>query len=210
MSIENPLLTPDACALVLLDPQAGLAFAVESQPRQSLLDNTIALVKAAKNFGIPIVVSTSASKVYSGPLMPAIRDVIPDVAVIERRSMNAWEDEAARAAILATGRKKLLFSGMLTEGCITFPVLCALAEGHEAYVVADACGGANATTHELALRRMERAGAQVTSWLQVLLELQRDWTRKETYAGSRAIIEENGGAYGIGLRYAAEMLPRPS
>jgi nicotinamidase-related amidase len=209
MNNLNPLLTPDTCALVLLDHQAGLAFAVESQPRQTLLNNTISLVRTAVNYKLPVIVSTSASKVYSGPLMPPIQALIPGITSIERRNMNAWEDEAARAAIVATGRRKLLFSGLLTEGCVSFPVLSAMADGFDAYVVADTCGGATAATHELALRRMEHAGAHMMSWLQVLLELQRDWTRRETYAGARAIIEENGGGYGIGLRYAAQMLPPP-
>ena len=56
--------------------------------------------------------------------------------------------------------------------------------------------------HDLALRRMGAAGAHMTSWLQVLLEFQRDWTRHDTYDGARAIVEANAGGYGIGLSYA--------
>lgn len=202
------LLRPDDCALVLIDHQAGLAFGVESIDRQALLNNVVALVRTALAFGLPIVVSTSATKVYSGPLLPALRALLPDHAVIDRRSMNVWEDDAARAAIEATGRRKLLFSGMLTEACVTLPVLCARAEGREAFVVADACGGLTPTGHDLALRRMEAAGAQLTSWLQVLLELQRDWTRHATYDAARAVVEAHAGGYGIGLAYARDMLPK--
>jgi nicotinamidase-related amidase len=202
------LLNPHDCALVLLDQQAGLAFGVESGERQQLLNNSVALLETALAFGLPIVVSTSASKVYSGPLLPDLQALIPDHPVIDRRSMNVWEDAAGKAAIVATGRRKLLFSGMLTEACISFAVLSALAEGYDCYVVADACGGLTATGHALALRRMEAHGAQLTSWLQVVLELQRDWTRHETYAAARAVIEKNGGGYGIGLRYASAMLPK--
>jgi len=206
MTDPIPLLKPHECALLLIDLQAGLAFGVESIDRQVLLNNTVALARTAGVFGVPIVVSTSATKVYSGPLMPAIQTVLPGVAAIERHNMNLWEDETVRAAVVGTGRRRLLISGLLTEACVSFPVLSALKDGYEVFVVADACGGLTETSHDLALRRMAAAGASMTSWLQVLLELQRDWTRKETYAGARAIVESNGGGYGIGLAYSRDMI----
>lgn len=203
----HDLLTPENAALVLVDHQAGLAFAVQSYDRQLLLNNTVALAKVAQAFHLPIVVTTSATKAYSGPLLPAIREVIPEVPVIERHSMNFWEDTRCHDALVKCGREKLIFSGLLTEACVTFPVLSCLAAGYESYVVADTCGGSSLLSHELALRRMADKGAQLASWLQVLLELQRDWTRKDTYDQVRAIVEEYGGGYGIGLKYAREMLP---
>jgi nicotinamidase-related amidase len=204
-----PLLTPEECALLLIDHQAGLAFGVGSTDRQVLLSNTVALARTAINFKLPVVVSTSASKVYSGPLMPAIQAVLPGNKSMERRNMNVWEDEAVRATVLATGRRRLLVSGLLTEACVSFAVLSALAASYEVFVVGDACGGLTGVSHELALRRMEAAGARLTSWIQVLLELQRDWTRHETYDGSRNIVETHGGGYGMGLAYARDMI-RPA
>jgi nicotinamidase-related amidase len=153
-----------------------------------------------------IVASTSATKVYSGPMMPALQREIPEVAPIDRRNMNAWEDDAARNAIIATGRKRLLISGMLTEACVSFLALSAAEDGYEVFVVGDACGGLTPQSHELALRRMQSAGIQMTSRLQVLLELQRDWTRHDTYDGARAIVEDFAGGYGIGLAYARDMI----
>ena len=202
------LLTPTDCALLLIDQQAGLAFGVGSIDRQVLLGNTIALARTAKVFGLPVVVSNSAAKVYSGPLMPAVHAVLPDVSVIDRRSMNVWEDDAAHTAVKQAERRTLLVSGMLTEACVTFAVLSAIAEGYEVHVVGDACGGLTPASHDLALRRMEKA-ARMTSWIQVLLELQRDWTRHATYDGARAIVEDHGGGYGIGLAYARDMI-RPA
>jgi nicotinamidase-related amidase len=120
--------------------------------------------------------------------------------------MNAWEDDIVREAIVSAKRPRLLVSGLLTEACVTLPVLSALASGYEVFVVADACGGLTVAGHDLALRRMEQAGARMTSWLQVLLEYQRDWTRQDTYSGARAIVEAFGGAYGMGLAYAKDML----
>ena len=206
MSNAMTLLTPQDCALLLIDQQAGLAFAVGSIDRQTLLGNTIALARTAVVFGLPIVASTSASKVYSGPLMPAIQEFLPDLKAIERRNMNVWEDTAAKGAVVSTGRKRLLISGLLSEACVSFCALSALADGYDVWVVADTCGGLTATSHELALRRMETAGVKLTSWIQVLLELQRDWTRHETYDGARAIVESHGGGYGIGLSYARDMI----
>jgi len=200
------LLNPQNCALVLLDQQAGLQFGVQSMERQTLLNNSVALLESALAFDLPIVVSTSASKVYSGPLLPDLHVLIPDQPSLERKNMNAWEDPAVKAAIEATGRKKLIFSGMLTEACISFAVLSALEAGYECYVVGDACGGLTVAGHDLALQRMANKGAQLTSWLQVLLELQRDWTRHDTYDAARAVVEKNGGGYGVGLRYARQML----
>jgi nicotinamidase-related amidase len=120
--------------------------------------------------------------------------------------MNVWEDDNAHEAVLKTGKKRLIIAGLLTEACVSFAVLSALQDGFEVFVVGDACGGLSATGHELALRRMEAAGAKLTSWIQVLLEFQRDWTRHTTYESARAIVVANGGGYGMGLAYAREMI----
>jgi hypothetical protein len=125
MPLNMSLLQPSDVALVLIDQQARLAFGAGSEDRQVLLNNSIALARTAKVFEIPIVASTSATKVYSGPLMPALHAAIPDVVPIERRNMNIWEDDRARSAVKATGRKRLLISGLLTEACVTFGVLSA-------------------------------------------------------------------------------------
>ena len=143
MDTPKSLIQPAECALLLVDFQAGLAFGVESTPRQTVLHNAIALARTAVLFELAVVVSTSASKVYSGPLFPSLQAALPQISPIERRNMNVWEDEAARSAVLATGRKRLLVAGLLTEACVSFPVLSALENGFEVFVVADACGGAD-------------------------------------------------------------------
>ena len=207
MKEPNLLLQPSDCVFLFVDYQAGLAFGVESIGRQAVLNNAIALARTAVTFNVPVIASTSASKVYSGPLLPSLQAVIPSAKPIERRNMDVWEDQVARAAVIETGRKRLIVAGLLTEACVSFPVLSALKEGFDVFVVGDACGGLTPVFHDLALRRMESAGAQMTSWIQVLLEFQRDWThRQETYAGARAIVEANGGGYGIGLAYARDMI----
>src|SRR5262249_52743423 len=180
-----PLSTPSDCAVVLVDAQAGLAFAAGSADRQDIRNALLALAKTAVAFSVPVIASTSASKVYSGPLIPPLRAVLTNVTPIERRSMNLWEDETAKAAVVATGRRTLVVAGLWTEACVSFPVLSALKEGYRVHVVADACGGLTRDSHWAVLQRMQQAGATLTSWLQVLLEFQRDWTRHDTYEAAR-------------------------
>jgi nicotinamidase-related amidase len=206
MNGSETLLKPADCVMLFVDLQAGLGFGTESISRQVLLNNAVALAKTAAAFGVPVIATTSASKVYSGPLFPQVQAALPGVKAIERRNMNAWEDDVSRGAVEATGRKRLLVAGLLTEACVSFPALSAVREGYEVFVVADTCGGLTQVSHELALRRLEQAGAQLTSWIQVLLEFQRDWTHHETYEAARAIVVENGGGYGMGLAYAREMI----
>ena len=206
MPATDTLLDPGTSVMLLVDFQAGLGFGVESASRQVLLNNALALARTAAAFSVPVVVSTSASRVYSGPLLPALQEVLPAVKAIERKPMNVWEDETAKSAIVATGRKRLILAGFLTEACVSFSALSALDEDFDVFVVADACGGLTLASHELALRRLEQAGARLTSWIQVLLEFQRDWTQHATYEAARAIAVANAGGYGMGLAYAREMI----
>jgi len=206
VATTDTLLRPETCVMLLVDFQAGLGFGVESASRQVLLNNAVALARTAAAFSVPVVVSTSASRVYSGPLLPVLQDALPAVKAIERKPMNVWEDDTAKNAIVATGRRRLILAGFLTEACVSFSALSALDEGFDVFVVADACGGLTPASHELALRRLEQAGARLCSWIQVLLELQRDWTRHATYDAARAIVVANGGGYGMGLAYAREMI----
>lgn len=206
MSAANVLLKPEECAMLLVDFQAGLGFGIESIPRQLVVNNAVGLARTAVAFKVPVIASTPASRVYSGPLLPALQEALPAVKPIERRSMNVWENDTARNAVVATNRRRLIVAGFLTEACVSFPALSALKDGFEVFVVGDACGGLTSQSHELALRRLEQAGARLTSWIQILLEFQRDWTRHETYEAARAVVVANGGGYGMGLAYAREMI----
>src|SRR5215468_450345 len=111
VATTNTLLRPETCAMLLVDFQSGLGFGVESASRQLLLNNAVALARTATAFGVPVVVSTSASRVYSGPLLPPLQDALPAIQAIERKPMNVWEDDTARNAVVATGRKRLIVAG---------------------------------------------------------------------------------------------------
>ena len=206
MAATDKLLKPEECAMLLVDFQAGLGFGVESMPVQVVLNNAVALARTGAAFKVPVIASTSASRVYSGPLLPGLQEALPSVKAIERKPMNVWEDDTARNAVVAAKRQRLIIAGFLTEACVSFSALSALKDGFEVFVVADACGGLTPASHDFALRRLEQAGACLTSWIQLLLEFQRDWTRHETYEAARAIVVANAGGYGMGLAYAREMI----
>ncbi|SQI86867.1 Isochorismatase family protein [Klebsiella oxytoca] len=120
--------------------------------------------------------------------------------------MNSWEDAAFVEAVKATGRKKLIISALWTEVCLTFPALMALDAGYEVYVVTDTSGGTSVDAHERSIDRMVQAGAVPVTWQQVLLEYQRDWSRKETYDAVMDLVREHSGAYGMGVDYAYTMV----
>ncbi|HKM76739.1 MAG TPA: hydrolase [Candidatus Bathyarchaeia archaeon] len=202
----HSLLTPDNCALLLIDYQPQMAFGVKNIDGQTLVNNAVGLAKAAKIFNVPTVLTTVAEKTFSGPMFSQLMDLFPGVTPIDRTTMNCWEDERVVAAVKKTGRKKLVLGGLWTEVCIVDPTIYALQEGYEVYVVADACGGTSNTAHDLAIQRMIQAGAVPVTWLQVLLELQRDWARTKTYNAVMKIIKEDAGTYGLGVQYAETML----
>jgi len=168
------LLTSENAALVLIDYQPGLVDGVKSQSKESLINNVVALVKAAKLFELPIVLSTVGVKAgYQEDIIPELRTLLPDVKPIDRSTVNAWEHEGFRAAVEATGRRKLIMGGLWTEVCLVFPVLDLLKEGYEVYAVSDATGGTSVDAHERGMQRMIQAGAVPVTWEAVMSELGR-------------------------------------
>ncbi len=200
------LLNPQNCVVILIDHQPQMAFGTSSIDRQTLINNVVGLAKAAKTFNVPTILTTVAANSFSGPLFPQIQELFPEQTPIDRTSMNSWEDENFVRAVKATGRKKLVIAALWTEVCLAFPALCALDEGFDIYAVTDASGGTSPEAHAMAIQRITQAGAIPVTWLQVLLEFQRDWARTETYDAVTGIAKEHAGAYGIGIRYAKAML----
>ncbi|GKQ34078.1 hydrolase [Streptomyces sp. A012304] len=200
------LLTPDNCAVLFVDHQPQMFFAAGSGDRQAVMNATVGLAEAAKVFEVPTVLSTVAAESFSGPIMPQLAAVFPDQKVIDRTTMNAWEDTNFVDAVKETGRKKLVIAGLWTEVCVVLPTLSALAQGYEVYVVTDASAGVSPQAHEHAIQRMIQAGAVPVTWVQVLLELQRDWARTETYVPVTEVVKEHAGAYGLGVVYAQAVI----
>ena len=208
--MTNPkleVLTPNNCQLIFIDHQPQMAFGVQSIDRQTLKNNTVALAKAGKVFNIPTIITTVETESFSGHTYPELLDVFPGQKILERTSMNSWDDQKVRDALKANGRKKVVVAGLWTEVCNNSFALCAMLEGdYEIYMVADASGGTSLMAHDLAMQRMIQAGVVPVTWQQVMLEWQRDWARKETYDAVTAIVKEHSGAYGMGIDYAYTMV----
>ncbi len=202
------LLNPTNHALVLIDHESQMAFAVKNIETNELRNNTAIVAGASKIFKVPTVVTTVAEKSFSGPVFAEISEFYPQSTsnYIDRTTMNTWEDVNAHKAIVGKGKKKIVFAGLWTGVCIVGPALSALAEGYEVYVITDASGDVSKEAHEMAVARMIQAGVKPMTSIQYLLELQRDWARGETYKPVTDLVKKYGGAYGIGIQYAHEML----
>ena len=203
---EKGLLTPDNCVVTLIDHQPQMLFGVAGFDRQSIINNTVVLAKAARVFDVPVVLTTVETKSFSGNLWPQIRAVFPEQPAIERSSMNAWDDKNFVAAIKATGRKKIVLAGLWTEVCVAFPSVQAIQDGYEVYVVEDCCGDVSQLAHDNAMKRVIQAGAKPVTSLQVMLEFQRDWAEKDTYDAVMDIVKTHYGAYGVGVEYVYTMV----
>jgi nicotinamidase-related amidase len=152
-------LTHDNAALLLVDHQVGLYSGVRDIPVGELKHNVVALTKAAQLFGLPLVVTTTAADSMWGPVIPELAEVLPaGLEVIDRSTVNAWDDERVAGAIRATGRKKLIVTGISTEVCLAFPAMSATAEGFDAYAAIDASGTFWQAKREAGLLRLQQTG----------------------------------------------------
>jgi nicotinamidase-related amidase len=203
---EKGLLTPDNCVITLIDHQPQMLFGVANFDRQTIINNTVALAKAARVFDVPVVLSTVETKSFSGNLWPQIKAVFPEQVSIERTSMNAWDDKNFVAAIQKSGRKKIVLAGLWTETCVTLPTVQAIHDGFEIFVVEDCCGDVSQLAHDNAMKRVIQAGAKPVTSLSVMLELQRDWAQLDTYDAVMDIVKTHYGAYGVGVEYAYTMV----
>lgn len=203
---EKGLLTPDNCVVTIIDLQPQMLFGVCNFDRQSIINNNLILLKAARVFGVPVVLSTVETLGFSGPMWPQIQAVFPKQAPIERSSMNSWDDENFVAAVKKTGKKKIIVSGLWTETCVALPTIQAIHDGYEVYVVEDCCGDVSQLAHDNAMKRVVQAGAKPVTALSVMLEWQRDWAQKDTYDAVIDIVKNHCGAYGVGVEYAYTMV----
>lgn len=199
------LLTPKDHTLILIDYQSQMAFPVRSIDVGSLRTNILLISKAAAGFEVSTIVTTVAEKSFSGPLFPEVTETLSGGLVYDRTSMNAWEDRQVVDRVNAIGKSRIVFAGLWTSVCIVGPVLSALEQGFECYVITDACGDVSDEAHERAVTRMVQAGARPLTSLQYMLELQRDWARGETYDLTTGIARAHAGGYGIGIQYAKAM-----
>jgi nicotinamidase-related amidase len=200
------LYTPQDSAIVFIDHQPQMTFGVASIDRAALMNNVTLMAKVAKEFKVPAVLTAVETESFSGYVWPQLLDVFPGQPVIERSSMNSWDDAGFRKAVEATGRRNILLTGLWTEVCVTWPALSMLEAGYTIYVVEDCCGATSQAAQDASLSRMVQAGAIRLTTVAALLEWQRDWARREHYDALMALLKPQAGAYGSGIEYAYTMV----
>ena len=206
MSNYHKLYTPQDSVVVFIDHQPQMTFGVANIDRATLMNNVTLLAKVAKEFKVPTILTAVETESFSGYIWPQLLDVFPGQPIVERSSMNAWDDAGFRKAIEATGRKNFLMMGLWTEVCVTWPTIEMIGAGYNIYVVEDCCGATSPAAHEAALSRMVQAGATRLTTIAALLEWQRDWARREHYDALMGLLKQQAGAYGSGVEYAYTMV----
>ena len=199
------LLRPTDHALIMIDFQSQMSFATHSIDAITLRNNAALVSHAAASFKVPTILTTVAEKSFSGPMFSEVTEPFPGQALLDRTSMNTWEDAAVIKRVNEIGKTRLVLAGLWTSVCIVGPTLSALEQGFEVYVISDACGDVSTEAHNRAMDRMIQAGARPMTALQYLLELQRDWARGESYGSTTGIAKRFGGSYGLGIIYAQGM-----
>jgi nicotinamidase-related amidase len=172
------LISPTDHVLVLIDFQSQMAFATKSISTELLRNNAALISRGAKSFDVPTILTTVAVDSFSGPMFDEIKEAFPGQAMLDRTSMNTWEDQGVIDEVNRIGKERIVFAGLWTSVCIVGPIASAIDQGFDCYFIADACGD---------------------------LELQRDWARTETYDSTTGIAKKWGGAYGLGVTYAKTM-----
>ncbi|WP_144640533.1 isochorismatase family protein [Bordetella genomosp. 13] len=175
-------LTADNAALVLVDHQVGLMTGVRDYSTGELKHNVVALARAARVLGLPIVATTTAADSMWGPTFPELVEALSGIEIINRSSVNAYDDERVARAIEATGRKKLIFAGISLEVCAAFPAMTAVARGLDAYVAVDASGTFSDTKRQVGLLRMQQAGVVLSDYATLMVEILKDNGRPEAGA----------------------------
>lgn len=199
------LVTPTDHTLILIDFQSQMAFATHSIDAVTLRTNAALISNAAAGFGVSTILTTVAEKSFSGPVFGEITDAFPGHDLLDRTSMNTWEDAGVIKRVNEIGKDRIVLAGLWTSVCIVGPALSALAQGFEVYVITDACGDVSVEAHNRAVERMIQAGARPMTSVQYMLELQRDWARTDTYAMTTGIAQKYAGSYGLGIIYAKSM-----
>src|SRR5947209_4548473 len=199
------LLTPQNCALILIDHQPFQFAGLRSHDTQTIINNVVGLAKAAKVFGVPTLLSTVVED-KGGRLLKQLQDVFPEQKPIDRTFINTWEDKRVVDWVKKTGRKKIVMAALWTEICLAMPVIQALGEGYEVFIVTDASGGVSVEAHEMAIQRMVQAGAVPITWMVFGSELQRDWARTNTAPAIAHMLVEHAGVVGTTFVWEQQLL----
>ncbi|HEV2917099.1 MAG TPA: isochorismatase family protein [Candidatus Babeliales bacterium] len=174
--VENKMyesITSENSVLVIIDHQIGLYTGVRDISILELKHNIIGLVKTSKVFRIPIIVTTTIESIW-GPMIPELQEVLKEISVIQRTTVNVWDDQPVCEAIEKTNRKKLIMTGITTDVCLAFPAITAVEKGYDVYAVVDASGSFTVKQGELGVIRMVQAGVKVVGYSNVIVEILKD------------------------------------
>ncbi len=202
------LLTPDNCALILIDHQPFQFAGLRSHDTQTIINNVVGLAKSAKAFNVPTLLTTVVEE-RGGYLLKQLQEVFPDQKPINRTFINTWEDTRCVDWVKKTGRKKIVMAALWTEICLAMPAIHALGDGYEVYIVTDASGGVSLEAHEVAIQRMVQAGAVPLTWTVFASELQRDWARTATVPVLAEMLMQHMGNVGTSLSWELQLLATP-
>ncbi|MGM8227389.1 hydrolase [Cellvibrio sp. ARAG 10.3] len=201
----DALLRPEDSILVLIDHQPYQFTNLNSHEPTMIVNNVVGLAKGAKVFNVPTILTTVIEE-RGGYLIKGLQDVFPEQKPIDRTFINTWQDPKVTDIVKKSGRKQLIIAALWTEICLAMPVIQALGEGYDVFIVTDASGGTSLEAHEMAVRRMVQAGAVPITWMAVVSEWQRDWAREETGAGLAELLAEHGGASGVAFAWEMQLL----
>src|SRR6202007_1381795 len=204
----DALLTPENCAVLLIDHQPSQLANVNSHDPTIVINNVTALAKTAKAYGVPTILTTINAK-RGGDICKQVQAVFPDQKPIDRSFINSWEDGRVVEAVKKTGRKKLVIAALWSEMCLAQPAIHAMGDGYDVYAVTDASGGVTPEAHDMAIRRLVAAGAQPITWLALAGELQRDWARSEHLGEVAQVLIDHAGASGSVLLWETQLLGAP-
>ncbi len=200
MNITNPFkeeLTSANCCFIMIDHQVGLSTFLTSIDPALLKNNILGHAKTAKAFKIPTVLGTSWPHGPNGPTLPELVSLFGRESIIDRPFVNFWNDEKSKAAVVATGRKKLVISGLATEVCVAFPAIAAAQEGYEVYAVIDASADWNPLVTQVTVQRLVAAGVVVTTWVAVLAELANNTQVNGMHIAN--LLSEHMGQYAVAM-----------
>ncbi|MFP2963827.1 hydrolase [Myxococcus sp. 1LA] len=205
----DALLAPDNCALILIDHQPFQFAGLRSHDSQTVINNAVALARCAKLFRVPTLLTTVLEE-RGGYIIPQLQAVFPEQKPINRTFINTWEDGRVIDWVKETGRKKVVMAALWTEICLAMPVIHALGEGYEVYIVTDASGGVSVEAHEVAIQRMVQAGAVPLTTAVFTAELQRDWARESTLEGMTKLMIDHMGNVGTSFTWEQQLLNTPA
>ncbi|QRK08238.1 hydrolase [Archangium violaceum] len=204
----DALLSPDNCALILIDHQPFQFAGLRSHDSQTVINNVVGLARGAKLFNVPTLLTTVVEE-RGGLLLKQLQDVFPEQKPINRTFINTWEDPRVIDWVKKTGRKKIVMAALWTEICLAMPAIHALGDGYEVYIVTDASGGVSLEAHEVAIQRMVQAGAVPITWTVFTSELQRDWARESTVPGLAKLLVDHMGNVGTSFTWEQQLLNTP-